>query len=113
MWHSDNEAESIAGYRPTTISTIVTPPASVHRSVSRKWDESITKVAADDAVPGRAVVLVELLLDVLGDVLLHGVLLERLHPEKKSPNGKKNTERSPAVRTKESGRAQREIIRIE
>lgn len=35
------------------------------------------EVAADDAVPGRAVVLVELLLDVLRDVLLHGVLLER------------------------------------
>jgi hypothetical protein len=39
---------------------------------------SITEVAADDAVPGGPVVLVELLLDVLRDVLLHGVLLERL-----------------------------------
>jgi hypothetical protein len=38
----------------------------------------ITEVAADDAVPGGPVVLVELLLDVLRDVFLHGVLLERL-----------------------------------
>ena len=44
--------------------------------------ERSTEVAADDAVPGRAVVLVELLLDVLRDVLLHGVLLERLANQK-------------------------------
>lgn len=36
------------------------------------------KVAADDAVPRRVVLLVELLLDVGGDVLLDVVLLERL-----------------------------------
>jgi hypothetical protein len=64
----------------------------VLRSVSTKGDESITEVAADDAVPGRAVVLIELFLDVLGDVLLHGVLLEGLPP-------KQNPQRtSPSVR---------------
>lgn len=36
-----------------------------------------TEVATDDAVPSGAVLLVELLLDMLRDVLLHTVLLER------------------------------------
>lgn len=61
--------------------------------------ESITEVAADDAVPGWAVVLVELLLDVLRNVLLHAVLLERLtdgeriNPKKKSPKPQPKTTR--------------------
>jgi len=57
-------------------------------------EESTTEVTANDAVPGWAVVLVELLLDVLRDVLLHGVPIERLtertrEREKKSPNPNK------------------------
>ena len=36
------------------------------------------EVSSDDAVPGRVVLLVELLLDVGGDVLLDVVLLQRL-----------------------------------
>jgi hypothetical protein len=49
-----------------------------------KEEMGITEVAADDAVPGGPVVLVELLLDVLRDVLLHGVLLERLRRKQTS-----------------------------
>jgi len=36
------------------------------------------EVSADDAMPGRVVLLVELLLDVGGDVLLNVVLLQSL-----------------------------------
>lgn len=38
----------------------------------------LTKVTPNNAVPGRVVLLVELLLDVSGDVLLDVVLLESL-----------------------------------
>jgi len=60
-------------------------------------EESTTEVTANDAVPGWAVVLVELLLDVLRDVLLHGVPIERLtertreREREKSPNPNKKT----------------------
>lgn len=61
-----------------------------------------TEVAADDAVPGRAVVLVELLLNVLHDILLHGVLLECLVNKEKQ---KTISNRNPPNREQsESGR---------
>ena len=82
-------------------------------------EESTTEVTANDAVPGWAVVLVELLLDVLRDVLLHGVPIERLtertrerekNPQTPTKNQLAWGQRGPAMKTKSraGGKEERE-----
>lgn len=49
--------------------------------LNQKREGESTKIAANDAVPSRTVLLVELLLDELGDVLLHRVPLDSLQQQ--------------------------------
>lgn len=54
----------------------------IRKKETQEQHKGFTEVATDDAMPSGSVLLVELLLDILGDVLLHTVLLDCLSPPK-------------------------------